>query len=282
MGRRLGFEHWRTAVRARSLVVPGEPESRRTAPLHPPRRGRGAEILPWVDENEQILHLARHAAQFSKLRSVAGPRRTLPRPARAPVISSGPGAARQGLQHAFPGCQGSGGVRGASSTPLATPGFMERDRMRRTLKHLGIGASNYKVLKLLPLVYVAWASGTLTPERKERLVDLAHNHFQIGDDGEQILRHWLAQAPDKKYMMEGLHDILLLAYAPDEWEFDVDELPGLLAHAEAIARTTASAMDAPTSVSPAEEQALADIARELGVEEGESWAALVKEIGAAS
>ena len=74
------------------------------------------------------------------------------------------------------------------------------------------------------------------------------------------------------------HDIVLLAYAPDEWEFEVDELPGLLAHAEAIARTTAKAMDAPSSVTENEEQALADIARELGVDDGESWAKLLREL----
>lgn len=150
--------------------------------------------------------------------------------------------------------------------------------MEKTLKHLGVGLANYKVLKLLPLVYVAWADGKLTPERQRRLVDLAHEHFRIGSDGERILRGWLTRRPDKTYILEGLHDILLLAYAPDEWEFDVDELPGLLAHSEAIARTTEKAMDAPSSVTDGEEQALADIARELGVDDGKSWAGLLREL----
>lgn len=155
---------------------------------------------------------------------------------------------------------------------------MRRDRLAKTLDHLGIDASNYKVLKLLPLVYVAWTSGTLSAEREERLVDLAHNHFAIGEAGERILRTWLRQRPKKAYFMEGLHDLLLLASASDEAEFELDELPGLLAHAEAIARTTAEAMDAPTAVTEAEERALAVIARELGVDQGESWAALIREL----
>ena len=147
-----------------------------------------------------------------------------------------------------------------------------------TLRHLGVNASNYKVLKLLPLVYVAWTSGEVSAQRENRLVDLAHNHFAIGAEGERILRGWLHQRPDAAYFKEGLHDILRLAYAPDEWEFDVDELKGLLAHSEAIARTTADALDAPESVTESEEWALADIARELGVQDGESWAALVREL----
>jgi hypothetical protein len=150
--------------------------------------------------------------------------------------------------------------------------------LQKTFKHLGLDASNYKVLKLLPLVYVAWTSGAIRPEREERLVDLAHNHFAIGPAGERILRGWLRERPSKAYFTEGLHDLVLLAYAPDEGEFDVDELPGLLAYAEAIARTTAEAMDAPTAVTEAEERALAEIAQELGVDEGESWGALLREL----
>lgn len=155
---------------------------------------------------------------------------------------------------------------------------MQLDHMQKTLRHLDVGPASYKVLKLLPLVYVAWAEGRLTPERAIRIIDLAHNHFQIGADGERVLRGWLQHRPDPAYFHEGLHDIVMLAYAPDEWGFDVDELPGLLAHAEAIARTTAREMDAPTAVTPTENQALAEIARELGVDRGESWCELMHEL----
>jgi len=159
---------------------------------------------------------------------------------------------------------------------------MQRDRMKKILGHIGIDASNYKVLKLLPLVYVGWASGRISPLREERLVDLAHNHFAIGEGGENILRGWIREHPGTAYFMEGLHDILLLAYASDESEFEVDELRGLLAYAEAIARTTAEALDAPASVTEGEELALADIARELGIEQGQSWGALLRELKVAS
>jgi hypothetical protein len=155
---------------------------------------------------------------------------------------------------------------------------MQYDRMRTSLRHLGINNSNYRVLKLLPLVYVAWNSGRLSPERELRLVDLARNHFAIGADGEQILRGWLQERPVVEYFREGLHDLVLLAHAPDEYAFDTDELPSLLAFAEAIARTTAEAMDAPTSVTSGEEVALAEIARVLGVDDGESWGALIREL----
>lgn len=155
---------------------------------------------------------------------------------------------------------------------------MLRDKMCRSLHHLGIDNTNYKVLKLLPLVYVAWADGKLEMAEEKRLIELAHDHFKIGPGGEKVLKHWIAERPSLDYFKEGLHDVLLLAQAPDDWEFDLDELQGLLAHAEAIARTTAEAMDAPTAVDENEQRALRDIAQELGVDDGESWAELMSEL----
>jgi hypothetical protein len=150
--------------------------------------------------------------------------------------------------------------------------------MRVSLRHLGINNSNYRVLKLLPLVYVAWSNGTIDTAERQRLLELAHRHFQIGEQGEKMLVKWLDERPTVDYFREGLNDVLFLAYAPDEWAFDVEELPGLLMHAEAIARASAEAMGVPFSVNPDEERALQEVAAMLGVDDGESWAALLGEL----
>ena len=150
--------------------------------------------------------------------------------------------------------------------------------MKASLGHLGVTNSNYRVLKLLPLVYVAWSNGTIDATEQERLLELAHRHFQIGEQGEKILKGWMTKRPTTDYFREGLHDIMFLAHAPDDWEFSVEELPGLLMHAEAIARASAEAMGVEFSVQPEEEQALRTVAEELGVDDGESWAALLAEI----
>ena len=156
---------------------------------------------------------------------------------------------------------------------------MLHDRLRRSLRHLGLNDSNYRVLKLLPLVYVAWANGRLDLGQEERLVQLAHDHFHVGKGGEALLRKWIAECPTVEYLQEGLQEIITLSLTPDEWGFDLDELQGLLTHAEAIARTCAEAMDVPTAIDPQERQALKEIASELGVDDGESWAELVEELG---
>jgi hypothetical protein len=61
-------------------------------------------------------------------------------------------------------------------------------------------------------------------------------------------------------------------------EIDLSELPGLLAYAEAVARSTGVALDQPSSVTAVEEKALAEIARELHIDHGESWAKLLEEL----
>lgn len=156
---------------------------------------------------------------------------------------------------------------------------MQRDRLSSALHRLGLKDINYKVLKLLPLVYVAWAKGRISKEREARLVALAHEHFEIGPEGEKVLRHWIEERPSAEYFHDGLHELLLLSRAPDDWGFDVDELPGLVAHAEAIARTSADAMDAPQEVTPQEQDILHQIAEELEIDNGESWAELLQELG---
>lgn len=113
---------------------------------------------------------------------------------------------------------------------------------------------------------------------RARIVALARDHFRVGASGAQLLEQWLAAPPSVEYVERGLSDLLALALSPDEFEIDVDELPRLLAHSEAIARTTANALDAPWAVSPEEEHALAQVARLLRVDNGVSWAALLREL----
>ena len=174
--------------------------------------------------------------------------------------------------------QGMGSRQDTARYESCVTTFMSYDRVQTTLRLLGIDGSNYRVLELLPLVYEWWTSGEMNLERKLRLVQLAQEHFGIGEVGEQILCRWLRHCPNIADFNGGLNDILLQAHAPYKDAFEVDELPGLLAYAEALARNTAEAMDVPTGPVNEEAAALADIASEFGIVNGASWGALVREM----
>jgi hypothetical protein len=154
----------------------------------------------------------------------------------------------------------------------------ERDHVRRSIQHLGIEPSDYRVLKLLPLIYVAWADGKMGNVRRERIHSFASRHFELSAHAMAVLERWLEAPPSAAYVREGLHDIYLLALAVDDGEFDFSELPSLIAYAEGVARSTAEALDQPSAVTEEQERALEDIAHELHIDHGESWGKLLREL----
>jgi hypothetical protein len=152
---------------------------------------------------------------------------------------------------------------------------MQRDKLRRSLERLGIPVGDCRVLKLLPLVYVAWADGKMEQAERERIHLFAARAYDLSPAGAAVLERWLSSCPSRDYIFEGMRDIYRLAVASDDSEIDPSELPSLLAYAEAIARSTALALDEPAAVTEDEERALEHIARCLHVDHGESWARLL-------
>jgi len=155
---------------------------------------------------------------------------------------------------------------------------MQRDKMKKSLERLGIPVDDYRVLKLLPLIYVAWADGKMERVKRDRIHFFASREYELSAAGVAVLDRWLKVRPSHAYISEGLHDILLLAQASDDMEVDFSELPALLSYAEGIARSTALALDRPDAVSPSADKALEEIARELGIDHGESWGKLLGEL----
>jgi hypothetical protein len=155
---------------------------------------------------------------------------------------------------------------------------MQADRMKRSLKHLGILPEDYRVLKLLPLIYVAWADGKIDTVKKERIHLFAARSYDLSASGVAVLNRWLAERPSAEYIAEALHDIFLLAEARDDMEIDFSELPGLLFYAETIATEAGAALGQNQHASPEAEQALQEIAHELHIDHGESWAKLLDEL----
>jgi len=155
---------------------------------------------------------------------------------------------------------------------------MERDRMKRSLEHLGIPLGDYRVLKLLPLIYVAWADGKMDQVKKERIHAFAAQEYELSAAGVAVLERWLDKPPSAAYIAEGLHDIFLLATAEDDMEIDFSELPGLLAYAERIVDNAGARLNPGGEAAARTERALEEVARELHIDHGESWAALLDEL----
>lgn len=147
----------------------------------------------------------------------------------------------------------------------------DRAELERTLADLDVGPSSYRALMLLPLVYVAWADGKMEGLEIERIERFAREHLHFTAETARVLQKWLREAPPRQFVERGLTGLLGVALDEELLDVDVSELPDLLVHAEAIARSTADALDDPTAITAEEEHALADIARLLQVDGGTTW-----------
>lgn len=147
----------------------------------------------------------------------------------------------------------------------------DRAELEQNLAALGLKRSTYRALMLLPLVYVAWADGKIEHVELERILGFAQSRLHLTPDTTSVLENWLKEPPSAHYVEQGLQGLLGVALHEDMLDVDVDELPDLVLHAEAIARATADALDDPNAVTPEEELALAEIARLLEVDGGTTW-----------
>lgn len=147
------------------------------------------------------------------------------------------------------------------------------------LAPLGIDGVSHRVLKLLPLVYVAWADGKMEGVERERIEYLAKEKFHLGPSGLGILARWLDAPPPQEFVTEGIARLRMLAEDDPEPVLDMEELHDLVAYAEWIARATAGAVDDPKAITPEEEVVLRELAEAFGVDNGMSWARLLTDLG---
>ncbi len=113
------------------------------------------------------------------------------------------------------------------------------------------------------------------------MTHIAREKFRFEKSGLDILDGWLRTRPPQSYFDDGLQSLFLLAQTEQgDPLVHPEELTDLLLHAEAIARATSNALDAPTAVTREEEVALAEIATLLEVDSGVSWRALLDELDA--
>ena len=64
---------------------------------------------------------------------------------------------------------------------------MQRDKMKKSLERLGVPVDDYRVLKLLPLIYVAWADGKMERVKRDRIHYFASREYELSAAGVAVL-----------------------------------------------------------------------------------------------
>jgi cytochrome P450 len=149
-----------------------------------------------------------------------------------------------------------------------------------TMRELGIDKENFRTLGLLPLVFVAWADGTVQRAEGALIRRVARDKGWLTGNGEQLLDGWLEQPPETEYVVKGL--ALLRQLAAERPGFGgavtAETLGSLLVMCKDVAEAAGGLWGLTESISPEEEHALATIAEAFGIGDATTWRRIVIEL----
>jgi hypothetical protein len=148
-------------------------------------------------------------------------------------------------------------------------------------EELGIDKDNFRVLALLPLVYVAWADGKMQGKERATIFKLANEMQWLTESGEALLQKWFDERPSDEYIAKGLKVLNGLGFSSEgpgaEVTADVMQLVVLMCRDVATAAGGYWGLADP--IGAAEEEALLEIAKELEIESASSWRKVVLDHG---
>lgn len=81
---------------------------------------------------------------------------------------------------------------------------------------LGLEESTLPVLKVMPLVYVAWSDGELQVQERDAILATAPRLAIDTEEQLAILHAWLEQRPSEDFFRAGLHTLAYLLASLDE------------------------------------------------------------------
>lgn len=129
-------------------------------------------------------------------------------------------------------------------------------------KPIGLDEETLELLKLLPLVYVAWSDGEVQPEELSVIADSVE---QLGIESEKsidLLEEWLGRRPGRKFFQHGLKVLsyLVASLGDIDAEKAVADVTSL---SESIAKAAGGLSGHATRIDADERVALRTVAKRL-------------------
>lgn len=141
---------------------------------------------------------------------------------------------------------------------LAKASGISSEALLDSILELGVTTSNLEAMSLVPLVWVAWANGSLTQDESTAAVQVAEAEgIGQGTPGHLLLETWLAHAPDPALFdtwREYIASLLSQLDAPAREQIRKD----VLERAEKIARASGGTLGV-GSISKKERNVLGEI-----------------------
>lgn len=153
------------------------------------------------------------------------------------------------------------------------------EKFAEPLRDLGLTPRNYEAIRVLPLVFVAWADHQLEEVERSCVLEFAHEKLQLNADALRLVEGWLSHPPSATSVQSGLSFLRKAADAPDELDFGTDEVLQLLWEAESLTRQVALLSGTPYDPPIEQQAATLELAETLGVDTGMPWLAMLRELG---
>ncbi len=144
------------------------------------------------------------------------------------------------------------------------------------LAELKIPREAYRVVTLLPLVYVAWADGKIQRAERNLILQIAAERGMLEGGGREALEKWLAVAPSPAELKTNLAILNELSRGRGAMadSFDSDSLQMLLAWCQDVADVAGGMLGLVPARREAELKALKSIAVALDIRNAKGWQSL--------
>lgn len=148
-------------------------------------------------------------------------------------------------------------------------------KLETWLAELKIPRENYRLVMLLPMVYVAWADRRIQERERRLIMQIAEQRGLLENGGRATLEHWLNVAPTGPQLKTDLAALNELCsshrHGPDG--FDADCAQMLIAYCQDVADAAGSVLGLTSARSEAERSALKTIAAALELHRATNWRA---------
>lgn len=147
--------------------------------------------------------------------------------------------------------------------------------VERWLEGLRVPREAYRVVTLLPLVYVAWADGRIQPAERSLIMRIAGECGLLANGGAEALDFWLAEPPTREQLRADLAVLNELARGDRGLAtgFGADEHQLLLAWCQDVADAAGGFLGLRSARRDAELDALKTIAAALDLRGARQWRA---------
>jgi hypothetical protein len=146
------------------------------------------------------------------------------------------------------------------------------------LKELKVPREAYRVVSLLPLVYVAWADGKVQAAERNVILGIARERGLLENGGEASLERWLSVPPTQQQLKTDLKALNELARSDSRLadEFGADDEQLMLAWCQDVADAAGGLLGLRKPRTESETAALKTIAGALDIRNSRQWRAALK------